>query len=73
MRIFGLNILTDFQVSKIRDSGWLRCKDFVSAVTLHQRAMLRDVIKPQKKYKKLYQEAIDFLDVILENRIDLKK
>lgn len=73
MRIFGLNILTDFQVSKIRDSGWLSCKRFVNSVTLHQRAMLRDVIKPQKKYKKMYQEAIDFLDIILENRIDLKK
>lgn len=72
MKIFGLNILTDNQLDKVRDNGWLLCKEFTDSVTLHQRALLCDVIKPQKKYKKLYYEAIEFIDMILKNRIDLK-
>lgn len=72
MRIFGLNILTDNQVEKISCKGWLQCKEFTDSVTSHQMALLRDVIKPQKKYEKLYYEAINFIDMILKNRIDLK-
>lgn len=72
MKIFGLNILTDYQLGKLRDRSWLLCKEFTDSVTLHQRALLRDVIKPQKKYKKLYYKAIEFIDMILKNRIDLK-